>query len=357
VRKYRKPVEKIIIAGAGAASYRFLCSYRALNPTDQIHVFSKEKYPFYNRVLLPEYVNDKLSWDKLQKFQAFDVVHAEQLQALAQCEPARRHSVPIVLRCQNVESDLWSGAAASWPVLRALVRREAARLARHEGLMMQRVDAAIALTARDAGRLRELSGETVSIHHVPAPFPDRLPAGSERLAGDPAVVVLAGDWRPNRDGAAWLVERVWPDVLARRPRAVLHVFGSVAGARSGPAIVVHRSPGDSRAVFPPGAVLAVPLRFASGVRIKILEAWARGVPVVATPEAAAGLDAEDGEELLIAREPREFALAIQRVHADPAFALASVEAGRRLLRARHAPERIARQLAFVYGEVARRARP
>ncbi len=70
VRKHKKAVEKIIIAGAGAASYRFLCTYRSLNDTDEIQVFSKEKYPFYNRVLLPEYVNNKLSWDKLQKFQA-----------------------------------------------------------------------------------------------------------------------------------------------------------------------------------------------------------------------------------------------------------------------------------------------
>jgi ferredoxin-nitrate reductase len=70
VRKYEKPVEKIVIAGAGAAAYRFLCTYRSLNATDEIQVFSKERYPFYNRVLLPEYVNDTLSWDKLQKFQA-----------------------------------------------------------------------------------------------------------------------------------------------------------------------------------------------------------------------------------------------------------------------------------------------
>jgi ferredoxin-nitrate reductase len=70
LKKYKKPGEKIIIAGAGAACYRFICTYRALNPTDEIHVFSKEKYPFYNRVLLPEYVNDKLSWDRLQKFRA-----------------------------------------------------------------------------------------------------------------------------------------------------------------------------------------------------------------------------------------------------------------------------------------------
>ncbi len=69
VAKYVKPQEKIIIAGAGAAAYRFICSYRSLNETDSIQVFSKEKYPFYNRVLLPDYVNETLSWDKLQKFQ------------------------------------------------------------------------------------------------------------------------------------------------------------------------------------------------------------------------------------------------------------------------------------------------
>ncbi|WP_333820515.1 molybdopterin-dependent oxidoreductase [Ohtaekwangia sp.] len=70
VRKYEKPVEKIIVVGAGAAAYRFLQSYRALNQQDELHVFSKEKDPFYNRVLLPEYVNDTLSWERLQKFKS-----------------------------------------------------------------------------------------------------------------------------------------------------------------------------------------------------------------------------------------------------------------------------------------------
>ena len=67
VAPYVKPVEKIIIVGAGAAAYRFVASYREVNQNDEIHVFSKEPYPFYNRVLLPEYVNGHLSWDKLNK--------------------------------------------------------------------------------------------------------------------------------------------------------------------------------------------------------------------------------------------------------------------------------------------------
>lgn len=68
VEPYAKPIERIIIAGAGTACYRFLCSYRALNMTDRILVISKEPDPFYNRVLLPEYVNLSLPWEKLQKF-------------------------------------------------------------------------------------------------------------------------------------------------------------------------------------------------------------------------------------------------------------------------------------------------
>jgi ferredoxin-nitrate reductase len=68
VTKYKKPFEKIIVVGAGAGSYRFINTYRAMNFTDEIHVFSKEKDAFYNRVLLPEYVNETLSWERLQKF-------------------------------------------------------------------------------------------------------------------------------------------------------------------------------------------------------------------------------------------------------------------------------------------------
>jgi ferredoxin-nitrate reductase len=68
VTKFKKPVEKVVVVGAGAAAYRFIVSYRSLNTDDTIEVFSKEKDPFYNRVLLPEYVNESLSWQKLQKF-------------------------------------------------------------------------------------------------------------------------------------------------------------------------------------------------------------------------------------------------------------------------------------------------
>ncbi|MET3129395.1 ferredoxin-nitrate reductase [Arcicella rosea] len=67
VRAYVKPHEKIIIIGAGSAGLGFIKSYRELNQTDEIHVFSKEIYPFYNRVMLPDYISGAQDWSQLVK--------------------------------------------------------------------------------------------------------------------------------------------------------------------------------------------------------------------------------------------------------------------------------------------------
>ena len=67
VSPYKKEQQKIVVIGAGAAAYEFVRTYRKLNTEDEIHVFSKEPSPFYNRILLPEYVSEHLSWEQLQK--------------------------------------------------------------------------------------------------------------------------------------------------------------------------------------------------------------------------------------------------------------------------------------------------
>lgn len=67
VRLYKKARQKIIVVGAGAGACGFVKSYRALNTDDEIEVFSKENFPFYNRVLLPDYINGVLPWHNLVK--------------------------------------------------------------------------------------------------------------------------------------------------------------------------------------------------------------------------------------------------------------------------------------------------
>ncbi|MGN6179357.1 MAG: molybdopterin-dependent oxidoreductase, partial [Mucilaginibacter sp.] len=67
VQKFVKPFQRIVVIGAGAGSYGFVKSYRELNPTDQITIFSKENFPFYNRVMLPDYISGEQQWEQLVK--------------------------------------------------------------------------------------------------------------------------------------------------------------------------------------------------------------------------------------------------------------------------------------------------
>ncbi len=70
VQKYSKPIQRIVVVGAGAGAYAFVKSYRELNAGDEITVFSKEIFPFYNRVMLPDYISGERHWDELVNMDA-----------------------------------------------------------------------------------------------------------------------------------------------------------------------------------------------------------------------------------------------------------------------------------------------
>jgi glycosyltransferase involved in cell wall biosynthesis len=82
----------------------------------------------------------------------------------------------------------------------------------------------------------------------------------------------------------------------------------------------------------------------SGVPMKVLEAWAAGLPVVAHPWAAAGLDAAAREALAVAGSPDEWHAALTRLLADPSEAARLGERGRELWRRSYHPERVDERL-------------
>ena len=73
IKKFKKTKQKICVIGGGAAAFRFVQTYRNHNQIDKIEVFSGEEYPFYNRVLLPEYVSEELSWEQLLKIKEEEI--------------------------------------------------------------------------------------------------------------------------------------------------------------------------------------------------------------------------------------------------------------------------------------------
>ena len=292
----------------------------------------------------------------------FDGILAEQLQALGSIPT--NLGVPVVWRAQNVESDLWSATARRrQPPIGWLLGREARRLERHEGRAAAGATAVVCLTREDRDRLEEMARQhgggplenAATLEVRPTPFPESLDPAEEGLPGEPAVVVLgSAGWWPNQEGLDWFARAVAPDLSRRAPGARVHAFGQppsqpVADRRW----VQHPAPDDSRQVFARGSILAVPLFVASGVRMKILEAWARGVPVVATSVAARGLAAEPGRELLVADHASDFAAALERLGRSPSLADELVAAGRDHLRRLHRSEDFAEGLLALFRQIRR----
>lgn len=279
---------------------------------------------------------------------AFDVVHAEQIQALDGARRARASGCPCVVRVHNIESDVWEAAAGrrAWPMRTALAI-EARRLRRFEAAALAAADAVVALSARDAAAVRRLA-PGAAVHLVPPPGPAVADPGRDRLAGDPALVWIGSrGWPPNAAALDWLMTAIWPAIAARLPNARLHVFGG-ASVRGSGAALVHDAPPHSAVAFASNAIVLLPLRDPAGVRMRVLEAWARGVPVVGARAAFEGLVTADGRDVLVADDPAAWVDAVSRLAASPSLRARLVEGGRARLAERHHPAAVADALARVY---------
>ncbi|HUF36389.1 MAG TPA: glycosyltransferase family 4 protein [Gemmatimonadales bacterium] len=191
----------------------------------------------------------------------------------------------------------------------------------YESRAMAGADTVVALTDRDRESLLPLAGDTpVVVIPLGVPIPGRAadPAGR-----DPSMVLFVGNFihPPNRDAAERLVTGILPLLRARYPRAVVRIVGPhpppalVTGAA--PGVTVTGEVADVRPHLDDAAVVVAPIRLGGGMRVKVAEALAAGKAVVATPLAAEGLSAKDGEHLLIAETDDAIAEAIAVLLRDP----------------------------------------
>jgi glycosyltransferase involved in cell wall biosynthesis len=107
---------------------------------------------------------------------------------------------------------------------------------------------------------------------------------------------------------------------------------------------------DLRPLYGGSSLVVAPIFWGSGIRIKLLEALACGLPVVTTALAAEGIALEAGRSALFAERPREFAAAIVLLLDDPALRLRLGAAGREIVERDHSWERIGERLRTLYEE-------
>lgn len=157
----------------------------------------------------------------------------------------------------------------------------------------------------------------------------------------------------NSDAITWWLRDVWPQLRRIRPDVRLVVAGDrpspglrrtieKAGAR------LIESPRDMRSVLSQATLAIAPMRCGSGVPIKVLEAWAVGVPVLASSWAVAGTSGRQGEDfLLVGQHPVEWVAAVQDLLDNPSARRWLVENGRRRLATDYSRETVRQQLLDV----------
>jgi polysaccharide biosynthesis protein PslH len=253
--------------------------------------------------------------------------------------------------------------------LRPLLHLEAHLLAIGERRLAERAAGMIVVCGRDrqalVNRLPSEVAARVSVVHLAVRERRAEPPLEREILGAGGetgpVLAITGNlgYFVNVDAITWWLDEVWPAVRQARPDVRVVVAGDRpapairrAVAQAGPQVRLIESPRDMRSILAQSTVALAPMRCGSGVPVKVLEAWAVGVPVIATPWAVAGTSGRQGEDFrIVGTHPIEWVTAIQELLDDPAAYARLSENGRRRLAADYSREVVREQLLGVIGNL------
>lgn len=186
------------------------------------------------------------------------------------------------------------------------------KMKRLETFIVQQYDIVTAVSQQEGQRLKALGGRAeivvnpIGLDLAGRPQQDAAPR-------DAATVVFLGrmSYTPNADAVRYFMQ-IWPAVRAAVPEARFLVVGGepppdIQALNGQDGVTVTGYVPDLNVYLATGTVFVLPMRQGGGIKIKALEAMAAGIPIVATPAGAEGLDAAvDGRDLLIAHSAAEF---------------------------------------------------
>jgi glycosyltransferase involved in cell wall biosynthesis len=257
----------------------------------------------------------------------FDIVQLEGLYLMPYAETIRKCSrAKIVLRSHNIEHEVWKRIVRQTRnrIKRMYFALLAKRMARFEYSYINAYDMLVSISERDRQFFTRHGNKKPSLV---------IPMGMEVSeivpvtgnAGKSGLFFIGSlDYLPNQEGLQWFIEQVW--------KKYLHPFRSctfcVAG-RNAPARLKNylaKQPlkflgevDDAGRFMRSGGVMVVPVLSGGGIRIRIVEAMAMGIPVVSTSLGAEGIDVTHGSDIMIADDPENFSEAVIKLLENQTF--------------------------------------
>jgi glycosyltransferase involved in cell wall biosynthesis len=263
----------------------------------------------------------------------FDIIQLEAPFVGMYLPVVRAHSLAkVVLRAHNVDHLIWWRLAQGekQPLKAWYLKLQSRRLQNFETQLARQVDGIVAISEIDAAWYQQNS--TVAVTVIPTGIDARnyrsLQADDLNLFQLHFLGSL--DWQPNQEAVRWLANELWPVMQAQSPQSNCHLAG-----KNGPIWLeqlqiegLHwhgrvKSAHDFMRQYP---ICLIPMRSGSGIRIKLLEALALGLPVITTSLGAEGVSVTHEKEVLFAEDAAGFAQALEKLQKDVDFAF---ELGRR----------------------------
>ncbi len=271
----------------------------------------------------------------------------------------------LVVDMHNVESHLYRRLVPPRLPLKWLERRfldrGPARIRRVERRLMQAADQIWLCSDLDRQRLAALGPARARLEVVPNGVPPgRLRSDAPRrvppsASGGPIRLLFLGQlgYPPNVQAARYLARAVAPRLAVAEPRAEIVVAGRAPSRKlaellgAAPNLRLVADPPDVAPLLAEADLMLVPLFKGGGTRLKVLEAWAAGLPVVATPRAVEGLDARPGTDLLLATGAKGLADAALAALREPQLYARLSAGGLARIERDYAPERLAPRICAL----------
>ena len=269
-------------------------------------------------------------------------------------------SLRSLIIAHNVDSLIWQRYCQTerHPLMRHLFKSQWRKFIKFERAAFNRASGVVAVSRQDAALLQSDFG----VEHV-----DVVDNGVDldyfhvgTVERDPHELLFLGslDWRPNLDAVRLLLDDIFPRVQGQEPRTKLTIVGRnppnwlAARIASQPNIDLQANVPDVRPYLTRAGMMVVPLRIGGGSRLKILEALACALPVVATSVAAEGLRLKSGRDLRIADGAEEMAEGVVDWIRQPQHAAVAARRGREVVIDQYGWGKLAEQLEAVWEKTA-----
>ena len=294
---------------------------------------------------------------KIIQEEQFDAIHADQLWMAPYAIKAKKEAIeygynPQIILDQHNAVHLIPKRMAEASrniILRTWLRREAKLMAKFEVQTCCQFDHVVWVTQEDLVAVSSIAGLPGKVNRKSADYK----AVSENNSIIPICIETAENalidnvpetneilfvggmhWPPNADGVTWFAEEVFPLVTKEHPQAHFVAVGKQppkAIKAMGRQVIAPGFVENTDSYWANARVFVVPLRAGGGMRVKILDAWARGIPIVSTTIGAEGIIYQSGKDILVADTAEDFALAVQKILTDNDLAQTLSHNGRRNL--------------------------